>query len=137
MDPTLAAGPCHHLDYTVLADKTVPHVFTDSEEFAVIPQVFASAFLVGLIERACIDALVAHLDWPEEQTVGTNIVVSHVGPTPPDLTIRVNVELIEIDRRRLAFTIVAHDGTEEISRDRHERFIIDADAFKASAAAKA
>lgn len=76
MDPTLAPGLRHHLDYKVPTDKTVPHVFTDSEEFAVMPQVFATAFLVGLIERTCVEALVAHLDWPEEQTVGTHVDVS-------------------------------------------------------------
>ena len=36
-----------------------------------MPEVFTTSFLVGLLEWACTLALHPHLDWPQEQTVGT------------------------------------------------------------------
>ncbi|MBW3604949.1 MAG: thioesterase family protein [Actinobacteria bacterium] len=125
------------MDYVVPTTKTVPHVFDDSEAFTAMPQVFATAFLVGLFERACLDAIMPYLDWPAEQTVGTHIDVSHVAATPPDMTVTVDVELTTIDRRRLVFDVTAHDGIDEISRGRHERFVIDAATFTARVAEKA
>jgi fluoroacetyl-CoA thioesterase len=137
MKPSLQVGLRHEMSYTVPESKTVPHVFDDSDHFAVMPKVLATAFLVGLLERACVEALHPHLDWPTEQTVGTAISISHSAATPPGLTVTVQVELTAIDRRRLTFEIVAHDGVDEISRGTHERFVIDSAAFADAATAKA
>ncbi len=131
MKPSLTVGFTHTITYLVPDDKTVPHVFADSPEFEVMPKVLATAFLVGLLERACVEGLRPHLDWPKEQTVGTHIDVSHSSPTPPGSTVTVEVELVEIDRRRLVFRVAARDETGEISRGRHERFVIDAATFTA------
>ncbi len=137
MSPDLVVGMKHSITYTVPETKTVPHVYEDSGDFAVMPAVFATAFLVGLLERACLEALIPYLDWPNEQTVGTHINVSHTAATPPGLTVTVNVELIEIDRRRLLFRVAANDGVDDISTGTHERFVIDAAKFTAGVAAKA
>jgi fluoroacetyl-CoA thioesterase len=137
MKPSLRVGLRHEMSYIVPESKTVAHVFDDSDHFAVMPKVLATAFLVGLLERACVEALHPHLDWPTEQTVGTAISISHSAATPPGLTVTVQVELTAIDRRRLTFEIVAHDGVDEISRGTHERFVIDSAAFADAATAKA
>lgn len=137
MSPDLVVGMKHSITYTVPETKTVPHVYEDSSDFAAMPAVFATAFLVGLLERACLEALIPYLDWPSEQTVGTHINVSHTAATPPGLTVTVNVELIEIDRRRLLFSVAANDGVDDISSGTHERFVIDAAKFSAGVAAKA
>lgn len=137
MKPTLTVGLTHQISYVVPTSKTVPHVFEDSVEFAAMPEVFATAFLVGLLERACIEALLPHLDWPTEQTVGSAINVTHTAATPPGLRITVDVELVEIDRRRLVFTLAANDGVDEISRGSHERFVINATIFNDRARSKA
>ncbi|MDP2785252.1 MAG: hypothetical protein Q8O38_11760 [Sulfurimicrobium sp.] len=46
------------------------------------------------------------------------------------------VELIEVDGRRLLFTVEAHDGVEVISRGRHERFVINKEKFDAKVGEK-
>jgi fluoroacetyl-CoA thioesterase len=137
MKPTLTAGLTHQMTYVVPENKTVPHVFEDSPQFQVMPKVFATAFLVGLLERACIEGLMAHLDWPEEQTVGTHIDIAHLAATPPGMTVTVDVELVEVDKRRLVFEVSASDGIDVISRGRHERFVVNAEKFNAGIAAKA
>jgi fluoroacetyl-CoA thioesterase len=85
--------------------------------------------MVGLIEWTCIQALNPHFDWPEEQTVGTHIDVSHIAATPPGLKVTVKVKLVEVDGRRLVFEVEAHDGIDLITRGRHERFVIFKDKF--------
>lgn len=136
MKDTLTVGLTHRLTYVVPVDKTVPHVFEDSAEFAQMPEVLATAYLVGLLERACLEALLPHLDWPAEQTVGTHINVSHSAATPPGMTVTADVELIEIDGRRLVFTVAAHVGAGSTSTGSHERFVIDADCFTQAFRAK-
>jgi len=96
-----------------------------------MPEVFATGFLVGFLEWACIQAINPYLNWPEEQTVGTHIDVSHVAATPPGLDMMARVRLVEVDRRRLVFEVEVHDEADLISRGRHERFIIDKAKFDA------
>ena len=137
MKPSLSAGLAHEMRFTVPPTKTVPHLYPEATEFQQMPLVFATGFLVGLLEWACIQAVMPHLDWPREQTVGTHIDVSHSAATPPGMTVTVRAHLTGIDGRRLTFEVQAHDGQDLISRGTHERFVIDADRFRAKAAAKA
>ena len=124
----------HHL--VVPASKTVPSLYPEADEFLAMPEVFATGFLVGFLEWACIKANNPHIDWPAEQTVGTHIDVSHEAATPPGLEVTARVELIEVDGRRLVFEVEAHDGVDRISRGRHERFVIDREKFDARLDAK-
>lgn len=109
--------------------KTVPALYPESEEFVAMPEVFATGFLVGFLEWACIKAVKPHLDWPEEQTLGTHVNVSHDAATPPGLEVTAKVELIEVEGRRLRFVVEAHDGVDLISKGTHERFVINKAKF--------
>ena len=129
MKDTLKVGITYQHQFVVPLSKTVPALYPESEEFVIMPEVFATGFLVGFLEWACIKALNPHLDWPAEQTVGTHINVSHEAATPPGLRVTAMVELIEIDGRKLVFAVEAHDGVELISRGTHERFIINREKF--------
>ena len=96
-----------------------------------MPEVFATGFMVGFLEWSCIKAINPHLDWPEEQTLGTHINVSHEAPTPPGLEVTASVELIAVEGRKLVFSVEAHDGVDLISKGQHERFIINKEKFDA------
>jgi len=48
-----------------------------------MPEVFATGFLVGLMEGACQLAIKPYLDWPREQSLGTHVSFSHLAATPP------------------------------------------------------
>jgi fluoroacetyl-CoA thioesterase len=133
---TLQPGIRYEYKFVVPRSKTVPALYPESDEFASMPEVFATGFLVGLLEWACIKAVNPHLDWPREQTVGTHIDVSHEAATPPGVEITTVVELIAVDRRKLVFTVTAHDGVDLISKGRHERFIIDREQFDARLSAR-
>jgi len=133
---SLQPGIRYEHRFRVPESKTVPALYPESPEFVAMPEVFATGFLVGLLEWACIRAINPHLDWPREQTVGTHIDVSHEAATPPGLEVTVVVELVEVDGRKLAFRVEAHDGADVISRGRHERFVIDRGRFDAKLAEK-
>lgn len=136
MKASLKPGIHYQHSFTVPASKTVPSLYPEAEEFIAMPEVFATGFLVGFLEWACIKAINPHLDWPAEQTVGTHIDVSHEAATPPGLTVTASVELVAVEGRKLVFAVEAHDGVDLISRGRHERFIIDRVKFDARVGAK-
>ncbi|HTN94661.1 MAG TPA: thioesterase family protein [Gallionella sp.] len=136
MKETLKPGIKYEHKFVVPASKTVPALYPESEEFREMPEVFATGFLVGFLEWACIKAINPHLDWPREQTVGTHIDVSHEAATPPGLEVTATVELMEVEGRRLVFAVEAHDGVDRISKGRHERFVINREKFNAKVGAK-
>ena len=137
MKETLKAGIRYEHRFTVSPGKTVPALYPEALEFAAMPEVLATGFLVGFLEWACIKAVNPHIDWPAEQTVGTHIDVSHEAATPPGLELTATVELIAVEGKKLTFSVSAHDGVDLISRGRHERFVIDKKKFDAKAGAKA
>lgn len=136
MKDTLKPGIKYTHKFTVPGTKTVPALYPEAAEFIVMPQVFATGFMVGLLEWACIKAINPHLDWPQEQTLGTHINVSHIAATPPGLEVTVMVELIEVSGKKLVFAVEAHDGVDLISTGNHERYIVDRDKFELKVAKK-
>ena len=136
MKPSLKAGLEHEFRLTVPASKTVPALYPESALFQEMPQVLATGYLVGLMEWACIEALRPHLDWPREQSLGTQVSFSHLAATPPGLTVTVSVRLDKVEGRKLSFTLKAHDGVDTISEGTHERFVIDVERFNAKLATK-
>jgi len=131
MKDTLKPGIRYEHKFLVPASKTVPALYPEAEEFLAMPEVFATGFMVGFLEWACIKCVNPHLDWPKEQTVGTHVDVSHQAATPPGLEVTATVELIEVDGKRLVFSVEAHDGVDVISKGRHERFVINKERFDA------
>jgi fluoroacetyl-CoA thioesterase len=131
MKETLKPGITYEHRFLVPLSKTVPALYPESEEFLAMPEVFATGYLVGFLEWACIKAINPHLDWPAEQTVGTHIDVSHEAATPPGLEVTAKVELIEVAGRKLVFEVEAHDGVDRIAKGRHERVVIGKARFDA------
>jgi fluoroacetyl-CoA thioesterase len=137
MGETLKPGMKFEFDFTIPESKTVPYIYPESEEFRIMPKVFSTGFMIGLIEWACVRFVNDYIDWPREQTVGIDVKFNHTAATPPGLTVNVKGELIDVDGKKLTFSIVAHDGIDVISEGTHQRFIVDAERFTARAEKKA
>ncbi|MGE0084862.1 MAG: thioesterase family protein [Desulfococcaceae bacterium] len=137
MKDSLKPGLSFEFQYKVPEDKTVPHLFPEFDEGRVMPNVFASGYMMGLFEFACIKAINPYLDWPDEQSVGIGFSLNHTAATPPGFTVTVRVKLEKVEGRKLTFGIEAHDGVDTISRGTHERFVINAAKFKSAVAEKA
>ena len=136
MNESLKPGIRYEHKFVVPSSKTVPALYPESEEFVLMPEVFATGFLVGFLEWTCIKAINPHLDWPKEQTVGTHINVTHEAATPPGLEVTATVELIAVEGRKLTFAVEAHDGVDLISKGRHERYVINKEKFVAKVGEK-
>lgn len=131
MKDSLKPGIAYEHKFVIPLNKTVAALYPESLEFLAMPEVFATGFLVGLMEWTCIKAVNPHLDWPREQTVGTHIDTSHEAATPPGLEVTAKVKLVEVAGRKLIFEVEAHDSVDLISRGRHERYVIDKEKFDA------
>ena len=136
MKPTLKAGLTHRLAYTVPENKTVPHTYPESPEIAAMPKVFATGFMIVLMEWACTELLAQHLD-AGEGSVGVHVDVSHLAATPPGMTVTVDVAVAQVAGQKVGFTVKAHDGMDLIGEGRHDRFVVVWDKFNARVAAKA
>ena len=127
--PSLKPGLRYEHRFVVPPTKTVPALYPEAEEFLVMPEVFATGFLVGFLEWACVIAIKPHLDWPLEQSVGTHINVSHTAATPPGMQVTAQVELLKVDGKKLVFAVRAHDTVDIISAGVHERHVIIRERF--------
>ncbi len=136
MLPSLAAGLTYTLRYTVPRNKTVPFIYPENPDFTAMPEVFATGFMVALMEWCCVEAIKPHLE-AGEGSLGTMIDVTHEAATPPGLTVTVNCRLEKVDGRKLEFTVEAHDGHDLIGKGRHGRAVVRWDRFNQKVAEKA
>ena len=135
MKATLLAGMEFTHRYRVPEHKTVPFVFQESDLFQGMPPVFATAFMVGLMEWACMEALREHME-EGEISLGTSICVSHSAATPPGMEVQVQVKCLEVNGPKTRWSVVARDEREQIGEGTHERFTIKAEKFRQIVAKK-
>lgn len=97
--------------------------------------VYATPAMIALLEGCCAEAVAPEL---EEgcTTVGTKLEVEHVAATPLGMEVCCSCELIEVDRRRLVFTVEIVDKAGVIGKGKHERFIVPSEKFMAKTNAK-
>ncbi len=136
MKPTLKRGLKLRFSYQVPASKTVPYLYPEIAGFQAMPAVFATGFMVGLMEWTCMQLLAPHLD-AGEGSLGVHIDVSHTAATPPGLTVAVDAECVAVEGPRISFIVKAGDGIDPIGEGRHQRFVVAWDKFNARLAEKA
>ena len=97
--------------------------------------VFATPALIALMEETCWRSVADRLE-DGCGTVGTLLEIRHTAPTPIGMDVTCESELVEVDGRRLVFTVKAHDAKGLVGEGRHERFVIQNEKFQAKANAK-
>lgn len=68
--------------------------------------------------------------------MGTELNIKHVAATPIGMTVTCESELVEIDGRKLVFTVTAFDEKGIIGQGTHERFIVNNEKFQNKADSK-
>jgi fluoroacetyl-CoA thioesterase len=126
----IQVGLKHSQSITVGADLTVPAVSRHLAHFQDMPPVFATAFLVAFVEDTCVALLEPHFA-PGQKSVGTHVDVSHTAATPIGRTVTCDVELVEVDGRKLKFKVACRDENGPIGDGFHERALIDEARFLA------
>ena len=93
-----------------------------------MPAVLSTPNLVGFLERTAREAMAGCLD-DNERSVGTEIELRHLAPTPVGQTIHCTARVIHAEDREVTFQISARDEHELIARGLHKRAIIRVDRF--------
>jgi predicted thioesterase len=91
--------------------------------------------LVLLIERASIEAVTPFLA-AGQATVGTEVNVRHLAPTPEGATVRAEATVRERDGRRFRLDVEVFDDVDRVGVAEHERFVVDLDRYLARLAEK-
>jgi len=132
----LTPGLAHTQRLRVTHALTVPAVSPAFPGFADMPPVFATAYMVGFLEWACVEALRPYLE-PGEHTVGTQVEVTHQAATPVGMEVTALVELVETRGRKLRFKVTLWDEADLIGEGWHERALIERSRFLGRLAEKA
>lgn len=103
--------------------------------FTTLPPVFATAFMVGLVEWTCVECLHPHL-LPGEHSVGTGIDITHTAATPIGMSVSAEVQLLAVVGRLLRFRVTCRDELDVVGEGSHERMLIRLESFTARAARK-
>src|SRR5262245_60503253 len=93
-----------------------------------MPAVLSTPNLIGLIECTARGALTPFLE-SDERTVGTEIELRHLAPTPLGARVTVLTRVIHAEGRLVTFQVEARDGDELIARGVHTRAVIRTASF--------
>lgn len=91
-------------------------------------EVFATPFMVALMEKSACNCLADYLE-NDETTVGTEISVKHVSATPNGMKVTAEAILTEINCREFVFSVKAYDETGIIGEGTHRRFLVNGTKF--------
>jgi predicted thioesterase len=90
--------------------------------------VFGTPAMALLVEQACMQMVEAYL--PAGHTsVGVELQIKHLAPTPLGDLVRVRAEVVELTDRLIQYKAKIWDSTELIGEANHKRAIIDVDRF--------
>ncbi len=100
-----------------------------------MPAVVSTPILIGFLERTARHTLAPHLD-ADERSVGIEIDIRHLAPTPVGQTIHCTARVMAIDGSKVSFQIEARDQHEVILRGLHKRAVIRTESFSRRVKAK-
>jgi predicted thioesterase len=128
--------------------KSLPKVGSQGEERFVVeyrhaidfagggmPAVLCTPWLIWFLEHAARAATLPLLE-PGESTVGTEIQVCHLAPTPVGRAVTCRARVVFAERNEVSFHLEAHDEHERIARGSHRLRVIRVDRFARRVAQK-
>ncbi|MCU0784163.1 MAG: thioesterase family protein [Verrucomicrobia bacterium] len=100
-----------------------------------MPAVLSTPNLIGLIERTARESLEPFLE-ADERTVGMEIELRHLAPTPLGAKVTITTRVIHTEGREISFQVEARDEQELIVRGVHKRAVIRVGSFARRVARK-
>jgi predicted thioesterase len=100
-----------------------------------MPAVLSTPKLIGLIERTARESLSQFLD-ENERTVGVEIEVRHLAPTPLGAQVTITTRVIHVEAKLVDFQFEVRDQHETIARGLHKRAVISVESFARRVAKK-
>ncbi|HEY43845.1 MAG TPA: thioesterase family protein [Anaerolineae bacterium] len=106
----------------VTPELTAPHIGSGSLS------VYATPAMAALVEHTCASMISKLL--PEGHTsVGVEIHVRHLAPTPVNGVVRIRAEIVAVEKQQISFTAKIFDELELVGEADHRRAVIDVDRF--------
>jgi fluoroacetyl-CoA thioesterase len=87
------------------------------------------------MEIASGQTVAAHLP-PGWATVGSEVNVRHLAPTPMGRTVTAMARVVEVSGRSLLFAVEAHDGVRKVGEGTHRRGAVNLESFAKRLAAE-
>jgi len=100
-----------------------------------MPAVVSTPHIIQFLERTARHALTPHLE-AGERSVGLEIDIRHLAPTPVGQTIHCRAQVIAVEDRKITFQIEARDAHEVIVRGLHKRAVVRTESFSRRVKAK-
>jgi predicted thioesterase len=85
-----------------------------------MPQVAATPYLVTIAEFACANLVKGQLE-PGQITVGTRVVIDHLGASKVGAELVVKAALLNREKNRFRFSVEIEDGPRVVAKVEHER----------------
>jgi fluoroacetyl-CoA thioesterase len=85
-----------------------------------MPMVAATPYLVGIAEMACA-RLIKDLLEPGQITVGSRVVIDHLGPSKVGAELAIKATLLNREKNRFRFAVEIDDGPRTVAKVEHER----------------
>jgi fluoroacetyl-CoA thioesterase len=93
-----------------------------------MPFVYATPMMILAMEIAAGEAIKGRLPvgWA---TVGSEVNIRHLAPTPVGRTVAATARVIEVAGRSVLFAVQAHDGVRKVGEGTHRRGAVNLESF--------
>lgn len=125
----ILVGSSFSLESVVNEFKTAKYVGSGDMD------VFGTPMLIALMEDAARQLLNSFLE-EGESSVGISVSITHDAPTPIGMKVKATATIHEVNRRIIAFTMIAEDQCGVIGKGEHQRAVVMKDKFERRAMEK-
>jgi len=108
--------------------ETVTFELTVGGHVAGMPPVYGTPMMIMLMEKASGAAVAGRLP-PGWVTVGSEVDVRHLAPTPVGRIVTATARVVEVVGRSILFAVEAQDGERRIGEGRHRRGAVNLERF--------
>lgn len=128
MKASLQPGVTHAQTIEVDRDRTISFMGEEG-------RVYGTPYMVRDMEQTCRLLLQQHADAGED-SVGMEISVKHLAPTPLGWNVTVTAKVTAVEGRKVSFELTARDDLDQIGTATHDRFVVDVAKTQERLAAK-
>ena len=110
-------------------EEVVTPELTVGGHVAGMPMVYGTPMMIMAMEIASALSIAPHLP-PGWVSVGSEVNIRHLAPSPVGATVVATSRVVEISGRSVLFAVEAHDGERKIGEGTHRRGAVNVERFK-------